>query len=130
MHAVDTNVIVRFLTRDDANQARRALALLLSREIWVPKTVILETEWVLRRLYGYSTEQVCDALKAMIGLPIVQLEDSASVTQALEWHSHGLDFADALHLASRPSGAETFMTFDERLVKKAKLLGIHGVRLP
>jgi predicted nucleic acid-binding protein len=90
----------------------------------------LETEWVLRRLYGYTTEQVCEALKAVFGLPIVQLEDSAAVNQALDWHSLGLDFADALHLASRAGGAETFMTFDERLVKKSRLLGIHGVKLP
>jgi len=53
MIAVDTNVLVRFLVRDDAKQAARAAALIQANEIWVCKTVLLETEWVLRSLYGF-----------------------------------------------------------------------------
>ena len=49
MIAVDTNILVRYLTNDDAEQAQLAIDLLNGSEhIWLPKTVLLETEWVLR----------------------------------------------------------------------------------
>jgi len=56
MIAVDTNVLVRFLVRDDRKQAARAAALLRSSSVWISKNVLLETEWVLRSLYGFSPE--------------------------------------------------------------------------
>jgi predicted nucleic acid-binding protein len=60
--AVDTNVVVRLLTGDNAQQAARAVALFKSEEIWLSKTVILETEWVLRSLYRFSGAHVSAAL--------------------------------------------------------------------
>ena len=67
MIAVDTNVLVRFLVRDDAKQAARAAALIQANEIWVCKTVLLETEWVLRSLYGFSPESLAGALRSLAG---------------------------------------------------------------
>lgn len=128
MVAVDTSVVVRLLTHDDRAQASRALALFRSEEIWIGKTVVLETEWVLRSLYGFSGERVREALRAMAGLRNVHLEDAATVAQALSWAATGLDFADALHLASSVE-AETFVSFDEKFVKRAVRAGVVRVRV-
>ena len=54
MLAVDTNVLVRFLARDDTGQTARADHLLRVNRIWIPKTVLLETEWVLRNSYAFD----------------------------------------------------------------------------
>jgi predicted nucleic-acid-binding protein len=119
MVVVDTNVLVRFLVRDDAKRAARAAKLIGGNEIWVSKTVLLETEWVLRSLYGFSPENLAGALRSLAGLPTVFLEDELAVARALEWFEEGLDFADALHLASA-GRATQFATFDRKLARQAR----------
>lgn len=126
MVAVDTNVIVRFLTHDDPGQASRAVALFQSEPVWLAKTVLLETEWVLRSLYGFTSVQIAEAFKALVGMPTVRLEDSAAVWQAMDLFQRGVDFADAMHLASIGS-ALNFVSFDERLVKRARRAGVTRV---
>ncbi len=117
MHAVDTNVLVRLLT-GDAEQTRRAAALFQKESIFIAKTVLLETEWVLRRLYGLKCETVTGALRKLSGLANVTIEHPLAVTLALQWCDGGMDFADALHVASS-HGAEKFATFDAQLKKSA-----------
>jgi predicted nucleic-acid-binding protein len=126
--AVDTNVIVRFLTNDDIGQSQRAAALFQSNDIWISKTVLLETEWVLRKLYHFATGQVFAALASLIGLSNVQVEDELAVARALEWAEAGLDFADGLHLASRGESHE-FVSFDEKFVNRARRAALKGVTL-
>jgi predicted nucleic-acid-binding protein len=116
--AVDTNIVIRLLTGDGQDQATRARGLFETETIWLPKTVILEAEWVLRRLYGVAKGRVAEALTALAALPNVRCEDEAAIVQALRWAANGLDFADALHVASAGS-AERFATFDTDLVKRA-----------
>jgi predicted nucleic-acid-binding protein len=119
--AVDTNIVVRVLTRDDSEQAPRARALIESGSAFVPKTVVLETEWVLRSLYRFERAAIEDGIARLLGLPGLELEDRPAVARALEWYGQGLDFADALHLAS--SGrAEGFATFDRALRRRARRL--------
>lgn len=119
MIAVDTNVLVRFLVKDDEKQAQRARRLVEEEHIFVPKTVLLETEWVLRYTYELSREAVAEALGKVCGLPQVTIEDAPVVRQALAWHQEGFDFADALHLATSRQ-AECFYSFDQELCRKAK----------
>ena len=119
MVAVDTNVVVRLLTEDDPGQAKRARSLFERETILIPTTVLLEAEWVLRRLYGLDVTRIIDALTALIALPNVRCEHLGTVTAALDWARAGLDFADALHLAGGRA-AERFVTFDAKLVKRAK----------
>ena len=119
MIAVDTNVVVCLLTGDDHRQAVRAKRLFEAEEIWLPKTVMLESEWVLRRLYRRDRGQVVEALIALAALPNVTCEDEAAVNDALDWALGGLDFADALHLASAGS-SRGFATFDGKLAKRSK----------
>jgi len=116
--AVDTNVVVRFLTGDEPAQAERARAIFERETILLLKTVLLETEWVLRSLYRFNRVQIADALMAMIALPAVECEDLNAITKAIGWMRNGLDFADALHLASaKPAGK--FATLDGELAKRA-----------
>jgi predicted nucleic-acid-binding protein len=127
--AVDTNVIVRYLTGDDAEQFAKANALIRGEDVYVCTTVLLETEWVLRRAHRFSRARVVAALVAFAGLPRVTLEDPASVAKAFDWMQRGMDFADALHLA-KAAGCDAFVSFDQRLISVADAFGDVKVRLP
>ena len=122
MIAVDTNVLVRLLTNDDPSEAKRALRVMESDDILIPKSVLLETEWVLRHGYSTTREVIFKAFQSLLGLPNVRPEDPQAVMQALAWYDDGLDFADALHLASS-SKADRFATFDRDFVRKGSKLG-------
>lgn len=118
MHAVDTNVLVRLLTEDDADQTKRAVALFKKEAIFIPKTVLLETEWVLRRLYRLDRNVIVSAFRKLSGLGNVEIEQPLVLVQALQWCEDGMDFADALHLASSQNSRK-FATFDEQMKKDA-----------
>jgi predicted nucleic-acid-binding protein len=117
--ALDTNVLVRLVTADDEAQLRAARAAVEGQALWISKTVLLEVEWVLRGAYGLSREVVHGALVKAAGTTHVTIEDAPSVTQALSWMAGGMDFADALHLASA-SRADTFVTFDKALARQTQ----------
>jgi len=119
MIAVDTNLLVRILTNDDPIQARRALEILKSDDIFIPKTVLLETEWVLRHAYEIKRSNIILGFQKLLGLANVNVEDPDSIYQAVSWYQNKLDFADALHLASSRR-CVGFATFDSSLIKKAK----------
>lgn len=129
MIAIDTNVVVRFLTGDDKLQAKKAAALFKKQDVYIPDTVILETEWVLRCGYNFSADEICAALIKLFGLPNVHLSNPAWVAQAVEWHHEGLDFADAFHLVNSQS-CQQLRTFDTRFVKRAKGKSECEVRRP
>jgi predicted nucleic-acid-binding protein len=121
MIAVDTNVLARYITNDDAAQAARALKLLRGRGVFIAKTVLLELEWVLRSGYGFDRPSIMRAIEGLLGLPNVASEDPTQTRAALGWYEAGLDFADALHIAASHR-ADRFATFDVKLVKRAKSL--------
>jgi predicted nucleic-acid-binding protein len=124
--AVDTNVLVRLLTGDDAEQAAAAKSLLKAEPIWIAKTVLLETGWVLRSLYGFDESVIREAFGKLLGLKNVYAEDEPGVAAALALTAQGIEFADALHLSSRPPGAG-FVSFDRSFVRSAKRAGASGI---
>ncbi|SPE28629.1 Twitching motility protein PilT [Candidatus Sulfopaludibacter sp. SbA3] len=126
MTAVDTNILVRLLVEDDAKQAAEARAILAAGPVWIAKTVFLETAWVLGRLYGLDRGAVRDAFDTLLGLENVQVEDEPAVAEALALMAHGIDFADAFHLSSRPPGV-LFVSFDRSLVRRAQKAGVQRV---
>ena len=128
MRAVDTNILVRYLVKDDDAQSARARDVVGSGAIFVPLTVVLECEWVLRSLYGFSRSVVIAALEAFCGAPGVEVGEAVAVRRAFRLAKQGLDFADALHLA-QAGECEAFVTFDKRLARKAGRLGEARVRL-
>ena len=117
MIAVDTNVLVRYLTNDDADQARKAAKLLAGADaILVPHTVLLELAWVLRSVYDLSPRTIHMAMLRVLGLPNVHIENAERIAQALSCYEQGMDFADALHLALS-ADADRLVTFDQRFAR-------------
>jgi predicted nucleic-acid-binding protein len=129
MLAIDTNLIVRYLVGDDPAQAIRAKRLIDNSDVFVCLTVLLETEWVLRSVYGFSVRQCSKALNDFAGLLCVTVEDASAAAKALGWMDKGLDFADGLHLA-KAEGCEAFISFDREFAAVANALGGVKVRAP
>ena len=129
MLAVDTNIVIRFLTRDDPQQFARADALIRDEDVYVCVTVLLETEWVLRGVYRYPQLRIVEGLRDFLALQRVTVEDPAAVATALEWAAAGMDFADALHLA-KAQHCDAFVSFDRALVTAAAGLTGVTVRAP
>lgn len=130
MISVDTNVIVRLLTGDDPLQFERSKALFSTdNSIFIPTSVVLECEWVLRYAYDFKQPEITTAFQSLFGLPNVHLENPSVIANAIEWHQNGMDFADAIHLALSEE-AEAFMTFDKSLIKSARKNSTVPVREP
>ena len=118
MIAVDTNIVVRFLTHDDAGQYQKAYTLFDKHDVFIADSVMLETEWVLRFAYNFDAQRIANALAQLLGLPNVHVNHPSLLAQAIAWHSQVLNFADAFHLASSQQ-CKTFFTFDKKMVKAA-----------
>lgn len=116
MRAIDTNVVVRFLTGDHPTQTVAARAAIETGEVFVGVTVLLETEWVLRSVYGFSRTEIATALRGFAGLPTVSIEDPTLLAVALDRMEAGVDFADALHLGAARH-CEAMLTFDRRFIE-------------
>ena len=125
MRALDTNVVVRYLTGDHAEQAARARAVVEAGNVFVSTTVLLESEWVLRSVYALSGPEVAAALRAFAGLPEVSVENPGLLAEALDRAEQGMDFADALHLGAA-AHCEAMLTFDRRFIE---LAGTSSVRV-
>src|ERR1035437_3892937 len=126
MIAVDTNVVVWLLTEDDPTQTAAARSLFAAGPIWIAKTVLLETDWELRTLYGFDKSAIREAFTKLLGLENVHTEDKPSMVAALALTLHGVELADAIHLSSRPPGA-VFVSFDRSFVRRANRAGEAGV---
>jgi predicted nucleic-acid-binding protein len=131
VRAVDTNVLARYYLHDDAAQARIAQKILSAGDVFVPKTVVLELEWVLRAVAGQPGARVIDCIAHLIALPGVTVEDHDQIEAALRHCRRGIDFADALHHAASHACTE-MLTFDDRgYIRRAAKLGLKPpVRLP
>ena len=121
MIAVDTNILVRIVTGEGA-EAPRARALVAENEVFVGATVLLETSWVLWRIYGLTKAEVVEALRGLLGLPRAAFERRRQMVQALAWAEAGMEVADAMHLALTPE-EHTFATFDRALLRRPRAVG-------
>ena len=97
--------------------------------IYLSKTVVLETEGVLRYAYKFRPTEIILAFRRLFGLSNIYVEDAAELALALKWHEGGLDFADALHLATSQQ-CEAFYTFDEQFAKKGNSVSECVVKHP
>ena len=137
MIAVDTNVLARFYCDDpDDPEAMRqqilAKRLMVESEaIFVPLTVILEFEWVMRGFYEAEPASFCDAAAHLLGMQHVTVERWQAVNDALDLHRRGFDFADALHWASSAACSHLMSFDDRRFVRRARRLNlVPAVRMP
>jgi predicted nucleic-acid-binding protein len=129
MIAVDTNILARFYVDDpgDPEAARQrpiARAIMTnSPSLFVPLTVVLELEWVLRAFYRFEPAQIVRVLEHLLGLGHVNTEESDRVAAALPLAADGMNFADALHLTGSQH-CEALYTFDDRrFASRARRLG-------
>lgn len=119
MIAIDTNIVVRFLTKDDEYQYRVSWNLIKDYQVFIGDTVILETEWVLRHAYGFSSSEISKAFKSLFGLKNVRMKDTGRIVEAIRLYDLGLDFADALHFVIGEEDCTRFFTFDKKFCNKA-----------
>jgi predicted nucleic-acid-binding protein len=113
VRAVDTNILARFYLRDDAVQGPIAARVLAAGDVFIPKTVVLELEWLLQYVAEQPESKVIECLAHLIALPGITVEDRDEIEAALSHCRNGIDFADALHLAASSACSE-LLTFDDR----------------
>lgn len=118
MRAVDTNVLVRLITRDDPAQVEAAQAY-IAAGVRVSTLALAETIWVLRSTYGQSAVDQVNALRMLLGNAQVAFEDRELVEAALEEFdgTPGLSFSDCLIVQSARKAGDTLGTFDRKLAK-------------
>ena len=119
MTGLDTNVVLRLLTADDPEMSPRARQLFDTEQLWLPHTVLLETEWVLRSAYQFSPRAIAGSLDKLLRHPNVHSEDRSVARHALTWYEGGLDLADALHLATARH-TDRFVTFDRQFAHRSR----------
>ena len=132
MPALDTNVLVRFLVRDDEVQHRQAVAFIESTgetgSLFVPLTVALELEWVLRSRYKVGKDVVVQTYARLLESRELVFQDEPSVERALSlYDEHSADFADCLHLALGIGHDETpLVTFDRKAARMPRATLLEG----
>jgi predicted nucleic-acid-binding protein len=124
MLGVDTNVLVRYLVRDDEAQFEKARKLikrevLAGRCIFVSQLVLLETEWVLRSRYSLPKNMIIETISGLLDATDVRFEDEQTIEEALFiWKDTTADFADCLIGArNRRLGCRATATFDAKASK-------------
>ena len=128
MRAIDTKVLVRALVNDNAAQSARAVALLTGHDIFIPVTVVLELEWVLRSRYAFAPKVVAQVIEKIAALANAVVGERAAVLAAAARAAQGWDFADALHHALS-HGCEDLSTQDADLVKRAAQATASGAKV-
>jgi predicted nucleic-acid-binding protein len=126
MKGVDTNVLVRILLGDDADQAERARSYVAKNApCWLNRIVLCETVWVLERLNGFSRTRIAIALKQIVDTSQFEIEDVDAMQIGIAALEEGFDFADAMIAATnRSHGCDATGTFDRRA---ARLAGFEAV---
>lgn len=122
--AIDTNIIVRYLTGDDPSQSPRATALFRAAasgqvHLVIPTPILQETVYVLETFYAGTAETIAPKLISLLNLPGIRCPDTSWVLDALHWYrAKNADFGDALLCAyARAEGCEV-ATFDKGLIKR------------
>ena len=119
MRAVDTNVLVRLVVRDDVNQVRAAEEF-IAGGAWISHLVLAEAAWVLDAVYERTAEQIATAIRMLLNHQHLTVQDADVVTAATEHFRKrpGLGFSDCLVLEiARKAGHLPLGTLDRDLAK-------------
>ncbi|WP_394754152.1 type II toxin-antitoxin system VapC family toxin [Crenothrix sp.] len=123
MIRLDTNILARYYIQDEADgeaQKQHELAkklIELEQPLMICKTVLLELEWVMRGYYSFTVAEIISVFQHLLSLEHVNLEDRASIEQAVANLALGFDFADALHHASYKA-CDSIASFDDKKFAK------------
>ena len=123
MRAVDTNVLVRLVTRDNVKQVTVAEAF-VARGAWVPHLVLAEATWVLTSVYDRGPEEIANAVEMLLNHQHLTLQDSEAVAAAVASFRRrpALGFSDCLALeVARKAGHLPLGTFDRDFSKLANV---------
>lgn len=123
MTALDTNVLVRYLTQDDDVQFQKVLQMLNRKRaiFYVCDLVLAETDWVLRSLYDWTNLEVADAFARLTTIHNLTFESETRLRSSLKALRDGADLADELIVrSSRDHCAKDFATFDKAIIKRHK----------
>jgi predicted nucleic-acid-binding protein len=133
---LDTNVLVRYLVRDDEPQFEQARQLIdresgTNESVLVSLMVLLETEWVLRSRYELSKAEMLSTFSALLDVADLAFEDEPSVEEALySWKDSAAEFADCLIDAhNRRLGCQATATFDAKALKLAGFVSVSDSRI-
>ena len=122
MDGIDTNVLIRYLVKDDPLQYQQAVALLKSLpKIYLSPVVLVETVWVLSHCYQVTLERQCEALRELVGTRNFWVDNRQGTLRAIDDYAKGYDFADAMighHNQTNNCG--TTWTFDRKASKLAE----------
>jgi predicted nucleic-acid-binding protein len=121
MTALDTNILIRFLTRDDDAQFQKVLRMLNRKRVvfLVCDLVLAETDWVLRSLYDWTGDEVADAFSRLTTIHNLAFESESRLRSSLKALREGADLADELIVRNcRDLGAKAFATFDKGIVRR------------
>jgi predicted nucleic-acid-binding protein len=120
MKAIDTNILIRFLTGDDPAQAKMVYALFKKAEsekteLFVPLLVVLETIWLLESVYAVSRAEILDAISDLLLMPVLKFDQHAMLQQMIRYaYGNTLNLSDILIAhAAKTSGCEKVITFDK-----------------
>jgi predicted nucleic acid-binding protein len=115
---VDTNILVRHLTGDPPDQARRATRYLKKAdELLLPDLIAAEVVYVLESYYEVPRAQVAETLRAILAFPAIRVVDADLLRRAIEvYEVHRIDFADAYLVASAErTGVGVVASFDRAI---------------
>lgn len=131
MLGLDTNVLVRYLVRDDETQSEKARRLVrrettAGRPVFIGLLVLLETEWVLRSRYGLTKPEILGAFSSLLDADDLRFENEPAIEEALYlWKDNPADFADCLIGAqNRRMGCTSTATFDAKAAKLPAFVAI------
>ena len=128
MRAVDTNVLVRLLTRDDAKQVRAADAF-VEKGAWVSVLALVEAMWVLDAVYGRGPGEIATAVEMLLNHEHLALQEPEAVSAALGVFRRrpALGFSDCLLLElARKAGHLPLGTFDRNLGRVEGAVRLHA----
>ena len=124
MKAIDTNILIRFLTGDDERQAKKVYSIFKraeseKKQLFVPLLVVLEMIWVLESVYEVSRIKILDSISDLLLMPVLKFGHHSALQQLVHSaHGNKYDLSDSLIAHSaKVNGCETVITFDKKAAK-------------
>ena len=121
MIGIDTNIVLRFLLKDDPSLSPRALEIIAANDCFVTRAALTEVVYTLESYYGSPRADIGRALDALLSLQRVSIEDRAVTERAVSWYKAGMDFGDAM-IAASSHGSVRVETFDRDFARLARKL--------
>ena len=121
MIGIDTNIVLRYLLKDDPALSPRALEIIATNDCFVTRAALTEVVYTLESYYRSPRADIGLALDALLSLQRVSIEDRAVTERAVSWYKGGMDFGDAM-IAASSHGSARIETFDRDFARLAHKL--------